>query len=162
MIPGTKGHPTFHLIRYVRTRYMHVMNTPIRDAAPSAFRFTLSVSRIFCRTARVQVLKYPLRLYACHGVPYRMHTFSVRRQRKPSVVYSSYAPWLVLRLIQPSVVYTSTRSGKPYWSVRRIGRNHADEHAWLYLTSHIRVIFAVRLWYYCSMLIRVFVTVCCL
>ena len=160
MIPGTKGQSTFHLIRYVRTRYMHVMNTPIRDAPPSAFRFTLFVSRIFCRTARVQ--DYPLRLYACHGVPYRMNTFSVRRQRKPSVVYSSYASWLMLRLIQPSVVYTSTRRCNPYWSVRRTGRNHADEHAWLCLTSHIRVIFAAHLWYYCSMLIRVFVTVCCL
>ena len=42
-----------------------------------------------------------------------------------------------------------------YWSVGSTGRNHADEHAWICLTSHIRVILDLRLWYYCSMLVRV-------
>ena len=44
----------------------------------------------------------------------------------------------------------------PYWPVRSIDRKYADEHAWLCLTSHIRVVFAVRLWYYCIMSILVF------
>ena len=72
-----------------------------------------------------------------------------------SVLLYVYALLLTLRLIQPDVVYTGTRTDNPYWPVRSIGRKHADEHAWLCLTSHIRVIFAVRLWYYYSMSIIV-------
>ena len=73
-----------------------------------------------------------------------------------SVLYYAYALWLMWRLIQPGVVYTGTRTDNLYWPARNIGRKHADEHAWNCLASHIRVIFTVRLWYYCSMSILVF------
>ena len=112
------------------------------------------VSRIFCKTAResTYIRRHYTRAMACHTV----WMFSVPRQRTLSVLYSAYALWLMLRLIQRRGVYTGTRNYNPYWPVRSIGSKHADEHAWLCLTSHIRAIFAVRLWYYCSMSILVF------
>ena len=86
-----------------------------------------------------------------------MNMFSVPRQRTLSVLYSAYALWLMLRLVQASGVHMGTRTDNPYWQVRSIGGKHADEHDWLCLTRHIRVIFAVRIWYYSSMSILVFI-----
>ena len=127
----------------------------ISDPPPSTFRYTLSKSsessvgpldraHIYAATIRV-----PWR-----AIPYD-YVFRSSTTYTLSVLYA-YVLWLMLRLIQPGVVYTGTRTDNPHWPVRSIGRKHADEHAWFCLTSHIRVIFTVRLWYYCDKLILVF------
>ena len=46
-----------------------------------------------------------------------------------SVLFSAYALWLMLRLIQPSGVYAGKRTDDPHFTVRSIGRKHADENA---------------------------------
>ena len=128
----------------------------IRNAPLSTFRYTLSklsessvglLGRAYVYAATICV---PWR-----AIPYD-YVFRSSTTYTLSVLYYAYALWLMLRLIQPGVVYTGTRNDNPYRPVRSIGRKHADEHAWLRLTGHIRAIFAVHLWYYCSMPILVF------
>ena len=156
MIPGSKGQSTFHLIRYtyVSSACMYVMNTSHTwHSAPDFLIYALQVVRIFCRTDRAHIYAATIR------VPWRAilyeYVFRSSTTYTHSVLYYTYALSLTLRLIQPLGVYTGTRTGNSYWPVRSIGRRHADEHTWLCLTSHIRVIFAVRLWYYCTMSILV-------
>ena len=135
----------------------------IRDPPPSTFQYTLSKSS----ESSVGLL-YRAHIYAATiRVPWRAmpydYVFRSSTTYSLSVLYYAYALWLMLRLIQPGVIYTGTRTDNPYWPVRSIGKKHANEHAWLCLISHIRIIFTVRLWYYyCSMLILFFLTLCCL
>ena len=141
------------------TRWTHL----IRDTASSDFLYTLSKSS----ESSVIGLLDRAHIYAAHtrvrwrAIPYD-YVFRSPITNALSVLYFANALWLILRLIQPGVVYTDTRTDNPYWPVWSIGSKHADEHAWLCLTSHIRVIFAVSPWYYCSMFIRVFVILCCM
>ena len=127
----------------------------IRDPPPSTFQYTLSKSS----ESSVGLLDWAQIYTAPIRVPWRAipydYVFRSSTTYTLSALYYAYALWLMLRLIQPGVVYTGTRTDNPYWPVRSIGRKHADEHAWPCLTSHIRVIFAVRLWYYCRVFILV-------
>ena len=121
----------------------------IRDAPPSTFRYTLSKSSessVVGLLDRAHIYAATIRV-PWRAIPYD-YVFRSSTMYTLSVLYYAYALWLMLRLIQPGVAYTGTHTDNPYWPVRRIGRKHADEHAWPCLTSHIRVIFAVRLCYY--------------
>ena len=119
---------------------------------------TLSVPRIFCRTAResTYIRRYYTHAMACHTVwiffPFLDKVHS--RYYTSRMICGSYCAWY------NPVGNIRVHTDNPYWPVRSIGRKHADEHAWLSLTSHIRVSFAVRLqvWHYCSMSILVFFT----
>ena len=154
IIPGTKGKSTFQLIRhtYVPCTCIYAMNTSHTWRPVLGFSiYALEVFWIFY----VGLLDRA-HIYAAHtrvrwrAIPYD-YVFRSSITNALSVLYYANALWLILRLIQPGVVYTDTRTDNPYWPVWSIGRKRADEHAWLCLTSHIRVIFTVRLWYYCSM-----------
>ena len=147
-------------IRYVRDEYIRWIH--LSRAAPSPdfiSKFSESVAGLLSKDRA--------HIYAAHtrvrwrAIPYD-YVFRSSITNALSVLYYANALWLILRLIQPGVVYTDTRTDNPYWPVWSIGRKHADEHAWLCLTSHIRVIFAVSPWSYCSMFIRVFVILCCM
>ena len=126
---------------------------PYMTPRPRLFDIRSLSSECFVGLLDRDVRRYYTRAMAFHTV---WVCFPVPRQRTLSVLYSAYVLWLMPRLIQSSGAYTGTRTDNPYWPMRSIGRKHADEHAWLCLTSHIRVIFALRLWYYCSMSILVF------
>ena len=141
MTPGTKGQSTFRPIRYTYGpgTCMYVMNTSQtwrRALGFSIYDVLPLVCRIFCRTAGDSTCT---RRYNTRAIPYE-YVF-VPRQRTLSVRYSAYALCLMSPLMQPSEVFTGTRTDNPYWPC---------------LTSHIRVIFAVSLCYYCRMLILVF------
>ena len=141
------------------TRWIHLMRDTPSDAPSSDFRYTLaksSESSVVGLLDRAHIYAAPIRVQ-WRAIPYD-YVFRSSTTNTLSVLYYANALWLVLRLIQPGVVYTGTRTDNPYWQVRSIGRKHADEHVWLCLTSHIRVIFAVRLWYYCCLSIIVFFT----
>ena len=155
IIPSTNGKWTFQLIRYTYVSGMYAMNTSFTWRP--VLGFSIYALEVFC-IFYVGLLDRA-HIYAAHtlvrwrAIPYD-HVFRSSTTNALLVLYNANALWLVLRLIHPGGVYT-------VWS---IGRKHADEHAWLCLTSHIRVIFAVRPWYYCStgMFVRVFVILCCM
>ena len=140
IIPGTRGQSTFHLIRstYVTGTCMWWIHL-IRDALPSTFRYTLSKSSepSVGLLDRAHLYAVTIRV-SWRAIPYD-YVFRFSTTYTLSVLYYAYALWPMLRLIQPGVVYTGTRTDNPYWPVRSIGRKHADEHAWLCLTGHIRV-----------------------
>ena len=144
----------------------------IRDALPSAFRYTLSKSSecsVVGLLDRAHIYAAPIRV-TWRAILYEYVFRSSTTHTLGTILLRSF--FFLIRVcivahVAPDttrcdILYLSTSTGNPYWPVASVGRKHADEHAWLCLTSHTRVIFAVHLWYCCSMVIRVFVMLCCL
>ena len=162
IIPSTNGKWTFQLIRYTYVSGMYAMNTSFTWRPVLGFSiYALEVFRIFyvglLSIDRAHIYAARIRV-PWRAIPYD-NVFRSSTTNALSVLYFANTFRLMLRLIQPGGVYTGTRTDNSYWPVWSIGRKHADEHAWLCLTSHIRVFFAVRLWYHYSCLpILVFFT----